>query len=774
MTTTRAQEKGGWPRSVFSAALLRGLDERGRQELSAAGRLLELASGDALYRAGERGNALYVVASGALALSAAKRTDEREVELRRVESGDSCGEEACVGATFRSSARAAGAALVAELPVAMVRRALVRAGGHDVAERIERRLRRKATAELLATLAFTAELPEADRELLLDAAEHRALVRGEVVYRAGEPASHLWLVADGMVQLQTEDDERLRVRAYLVRGDFFGDDDVLRGTPRSVSAVASGASLLISIPAKVARTVADRNPEVLRRLRRVAADQESAQHDVMEARPGQTQHAFRDLYRLQVARSLLVIDLDSCVRCGHCAWSCEELHGVARLVRRGDKIVARVGGSDREPAPLMLPNSCQHCDNPACMVDCPTGAIGRDPRGEVYIRAELCTGCGACAKACPWDNIQMVPRPDSAPRPPSTDAGLREQPFRELAVKCDLCRDYDGPACVKSCPTEAIFRLHPSEELPDIGRLLRRGDEVEAAPQRAPRQEWPLLAGAAALAAGAAAVGIELNARGAIDTWRGPGLWMGVLAAVSFLALIAYVVPKRGVRWWSRRRSRSLRVGEGGAAAKEPRTRSLVAPQLRIHVLVGLLGTALALTHGGARFTPTLGGALLASFVFASATGLFAMIAYALVPRRLARIERRAALPEDFAPARRERIDRLYRMVSGKSEVVKRLFERVLVPYLRRPFGWIALLASGRSLGAETRALRARIDRMLEGRGSERLAGLDDLIDLVVELRALRAQRVLTASLRLWLPIHLVAVATSTVLLVAHVIEALG
>src|SRR5256885_16989886 len=88
-------------------------------------------------------------------------------------------------------------------------------------------------------------------------------------------------------------------------------------------------------------------------------------------RSGETQHAFRDLYRLQVARSLLVIDLDSCVRCGHCASSCESLHGQARLVRRGDTVVTRLGG--RAAGPLLLPTSCQHCENPACMIDCPTG-----------------------------------------------------------------------------------------------------------------------------------------------------------------------------------------------------------------------------------------------------------------------------------------------------------------------------------------------------------------------------------------------------------------
>jgi len=90
---------------------------------------------------------------------------------------------------------------------------------------------------------------------------------------------------------------------------------------------------------------------------------------------------------MRVARSLLVIDQDSCVRCGHCAWSCASTHddGISRLVRRGDKVVvqreddpaARAGedvvarvvrlAKEVEWAPLLVPNSCQHCKNPSCM-----------------------------------------------------------------------------------------------------------------------------------------------------------------------------------------------------------------------------------------------------------------------------------------------------------------------------------------------------------------------------------------------------------------------
>ncbi|MEZ4443996.1 MAG: cyclic nucleotide-binding domain-containing protein [Polyangiaceae bacterium] len=737
-----------FPRVIFDAPLLRGLDDRGRQELMRSGRLRELSADDLLYEAGTKGDALYVVAEGEVALTATRRNDGDAGEHRVKGVGESFGEEASIGATYRASARAAGPCRVAELPVALFRRAIGRVGGHAVAERFERRLRRRATAELLATSAFTAQLSEDDRELLLDAAEHREVLRGEVLYRAGEPATHLWLVADGMVQLQTTDEERLRVQAYLVRGDFFGDEELVTRIPREETAVASGASLLVAIPAEVARTVADRNPELLRKLRRVRLGRQEGQHELVAT--GETQHAFRDLYRLSVARSLLVIDLDSCVRCGHCAWSCESLHGVARLVRRGDKIVTKVGAAETA-SPLLLPNSCQHCETPACMPDCPTGAIGRDRSGEVFIRDELCTGCGACAKGCPWDNIQIVPRPPQAKRPAG---GV----FDDLAVKCDLCRGYAGPACVEACPTASIFRLDPTEDLPEVARMLRR--EGTSATERRGRLD-PWLAGLGAFAAALGIVFVGLHQRGSWVPWRGPGFACGVAALLSLLGLSAYVVPKRLRRLWAHRGERTREVG------------SRQRVQVRLHVALGFGALALALGHAGGRFTASSGGLLATAFWGSALIGLLGWLAYAFFPPLLARIERQAVLPEDYPEVRRELTARLYDAVTGRSELTKRLFEKVLVPYLRRPFGWLGLIASRRDLAAEQRRLRARIDRILEGRGQERLAGLEQLIRLVVELRALRGQRVLTALLRIWLPLHVALAGVALALLVIHLVEVL-
>ncbi|WP_433937595.1 cyclic nucleotide-binding domain-containing protein [Sorangium cellulosum] len=777
-----SDRRRAWPPGVFDAPLLRGLDERARREIAEAGRLRALAPDEVAYRAGDAGDAFFVVASGRVALRATRRGDDRETEVRTAAVGDVLGEEAVVGMSRRTTAVALAESVLAEIPVHLFRRAAGRSGKAEVAERLERALRRSATRDLLGTLAFTRDLDPEDIEALLDAVGHRRFERGQAVYRVGDPAAELWLIAEGMVQIQTEDGDRIHVRAYLTRGDFFGDVELDEGRSRAASAVASGAVTLLSVPAKTFAALARKHPDLIPRLRRITGEQRAAQEAIVAGQArNHTAHVFRDLYRLQVARSLLVIDLETCARCGHCAWSCADVHGVSRLVRRGDKVLARVDDAEQAagqeaPRSLLLPNSCQHCESPACMIECPTGAIGKDTGGEVFIRDALCTGCGACAKACPWENIAMAPRPAGAPRPGG--AG-----FADIAVKCDLCRDHDGPACVKACPTGSIFRVNPAEEIADVRDLLG-GARREQERAGAGRSDTALLAGSAIAAAGLGAAGIAAHARGDDAARPGEGAaWSaGVAAAVGMALLLLYAVPKRaGKRVWMRSRRRGGEAKERGDAAAEERddgapVRSRLRPHLSGHLAIGLVTAGLALAHAPwpRSGRPTLGAALHLAFWATAAAGAFTAVAYRLAPRRLARIERTAALPEDFAAARRELLDRFYRGVSGRSDLVKKIVEKILVPYLQSPLGPLALLASGRGLREEERALRARIDEVLEGRGAERLAGLAELIRLAVELRALPAQRALLAALRGGLPAHIITFGVAAALLVLHAITAVS
>jgi CRP-like cAMP-binding protein/Fe-S-cluster-containing dehydrogenase component len=760
--------QNAWHKRAFEAPALRGLDAQSRTELAAASHLRSFERGDVVYREGERGDVFFVVISGKVSLTAVRRGDEHESQVRVARRGDTFGEEATLpGGVRRANATALEACELAELPMVVYRRVAARSGADGIAERELRALRRIGRRDLLKTLAFARDLPDDDLELLLDAVEEVSTARSRPVFTAGDLADACFLVVEGIVQLQTEELDRVQVRAYLTRGDLFGEDDVLAAERRRMSAVALGDCRCLRIPAGLMRTLVDRNPHILPRIRRVKADRHELLERIAQAGGGaSTQHVFKDLYRMQMARSLLVIDPESCVRCGHCAWSCADLYGVSRLVRRGDKIVAQLttdAPNSQAPRSLFLPNSCQHCRNPACMIDCPTGAIGRDPEGDVFIREDLCTGCGACAKACPWDNIQMAPR-----------AAQTAQTSALVAVKCDLCRDYEGPACVQGCPTESIFRLDPAQQFGEVRDLLGGPAAARSAPvQHRPRR---LLVPLALLATAALVpLALRLHALGLMEPGRGAGLVAGWLAGLACFALAAHVLPKRITRPWIKKRERasaarraaSAGAREGGPALVRSRVRVFVV----VHTALGLLAIGGVLLHSGLRFSATIAGALAICFSLVAALGAFGAAIYRWAPPRLARLERRGALPEDLAAEREQLIDRLHRDLSGKDLLVKRIVERVLLPYAHSPAGPLLLIASGTPLADEERRLRARVDRLLEGRGGDRLAGLDDLVRTVVELRALPARRLLGAALRFWLPLHAALTVSLLVLLALHVVS---
>lgn len=773
-----AATKARWPEMVWDAVVLRGIDARARAEIEAAGRLLTLKSGDVVYRAGEPADALYVVIDGACELTAIRRGEADASLIRRAGRGDVFGEEATVVAfgVRQMEARSAPreTTVVAEVPLTVLRRAIGRAGGGEIAARLERALKRAATVDLLRTTSFTRVLPERDLEVLLDAVRHVEVPRGEHVYREGDVAESAYLVADGLLQAQTDDGGKPRVEAYLTRGDLFGDDELEDRSVRRVAVVASGPAWLVAIPRDVFLLVARRNAPALEGVRRVRATGLPPQ--LLGGGTRTTAHVFQDLYRMRVARSLLVIDQDSCVRCGHCAWSCASTHddGISRLVRRGDKVVvqredddaARLGedvvarvvrlAKEASFAPLLVPNSCQHCKNPSCMIDCPTGAIGRDARGEVFIREDLCTGCGSCAKACPWDNIQIAPRGAAPAGGKGSASGKSAYP--DVAVKCDLCAgSAAGPACVASCPTQAIARIDPNEALVELRSTPRAtvlggagasgGASTGASPASAlglfPRKiaAWPWMVGAAAGGCGLSVA--------AWSAWAS-----GVVAGALVVMLVGYSGVKRAPRVLARLRG-SSRLG-----------RSLYVAHITLGVLA--LGAVLGHTHGSA--PGNAAGALAIAMALALATGLLGAAIHVLLPPRLARLERGSVLPEELSARRRELDERIFTQLSGRSEVVKTLYGRILRPYRAARLGGLLLVASGRRLREEEKRVRATLNGLLDGRRSERLDGLDELVRLVVEHRAVGALRLLTFALRGWLPVHLAATATAVVLLVAHVV----
>jgi Fe-S-cluster-containing dehydrogenase component len=90
--------------------------------------------------------------------------------------------------------------------------------------------------------------------------------------------------------------------------------------------------------------------------------------------------------------------------------------------------------------------SCHHCERPACVAACPSGAFEQREDGIVVLIPDRCLGCRYCEMACPFGA-------------PSYDAGMG------IMTKCDLCaRRLDAglpPACVAACPTDALSVAGP-------------------------------------------------------------------------------------------------------------------------------------------------------------------------------------------------------------------------------------------------------------------------------------------------------------------------
>jgi Fe-S-cluster-containing dehydrogenase component len=219
----------------------------------------------------------------------------------------------------------------------------------------------------------------------------------------------------------------------------------------------------------------------------------------------------------------LVIDLDICVGCHACATACKEWNSGGHMAPLPDldpygdaargvwfnRVHAFEEGDGDGARTVYFPRSCLHCDEPACVSVCPTGAsYKRAEDGIVLVDESLCIGCKLCSWACPYGAREF-----------DDDAGVMK--------KCTLCIDriYNEqlpeadrqPACVMVCPvnarhfgdlgdprsevSEMVAERRGADLLPELGyrpvnkylppRPARMAPAAPAAPHQAPPAAAP-------------------------------------------------------------------------------------------------------------------------------------------------------------------------------------------------------------------------------------------------------------------------------------------
>ena len=155
---------------------------------------------------------------------------------------------------------------------------------------------------------------------------------------------------------------------------------------------------------------------------------------------------------------VIVVEIEKCMGCRSCEFACAVAHSSSKDTqtiiieeeRPGYRINIEAYGVNAVPV------HCNHCEEAACLLACPTGAIHRKgDKGPVLFDAERCISCRMCVLACPFGVITMSP----------SGKGV---------LKCDHCveRLAEGqePACVVHCPTGALLFVEEEE----VGKSKRK------------------------------------------------------------------------------------------------------------------------------------------------------------------------------------------------------------------------------------------------------------------------------------------------------------
>lgn len=143
------------------------------------------------------------------------------------------------------------------------------------------------------------------------------------------------------------------------------------------------------------------------------------------------------------------IEQNRCIGCKACQAACKDKHDleVGQLWRR---VIETEGGNYLEDQAAIHANifaywtsiGCNHCADPACVKNCPTGAMSKRAEDGIVVHDDnKCIGCRMCEWSCPYGAPQFNPKTGKV-------------------GKCDYCLDFfqegQDPACVSACPMRAL------------------------------------------------------------------------------------------------------------------------------------------------------------------------------------------------------------------------------------------------------------------------------------------------------------------------------
>lgn len=165
------------------------------------------------------------------------------------------------------------------------------------------------------------------------------------------------------------------------------------------------------------------------------------------------------------------LEQNYCIGCKTCQTACKDKNNldVGLLLRKvwqfeGGGYKKQGNGIVNTVYSYWLSMACNHCENPKCVENCPTGAMyKRDEDGIVLIDSNKCIGCRYCMWSCPYEAPQY-------------------NSVSKRVVKCDFCVDFltkgEEPVCVAAC----VMRVLHFGDLEELKKEYGDVKEVRGMP----------------------------------------------------------------------------------------------------------------------------------------------------------------------------------------------------------------------------------------------------------------------------------------------------
>jgi CRP-like cAMP-binding protein len=221
--------------------------------------------GSVVVDVGQPAAALYWIATGAVAIS---REGQRLGDLR---AGSFFGEIALVGGTTRTArVTSTEDTWLLEIPASAVEK--IAAKQPAVARVLAQHARNRLLANVMRTSPLFTLLPEAERADLLGRFETALLPEGQAFVKKGTPNDHLWILVSGKCEVR----DAGTVIATLGAGDGVGEMSLLGDGAAGLDVVALGPTAVLRLSRQQFHEVADRFPEVLAELQRLAEERAQA------------------------------------------------------------------------------------------------------------------------------------------------------------------------------------------------------------------------------------------------------------------------------------------------------------------------------------------------------------------------------------------------------------------------------------------------------------------------------------------------------------------